>query len=83
MNYDSYELVAHLAEQHEPGVYDIEDEVSLEDFVYDYYGIDFDSFELLINDLLPLCTIAQSPLTGVWYRGFGTENIWLLSKKVE
>lgn len=83
MNFDLYDLVAHLAEEKEPGVYDIEDEDSLEEFISDYYGIDIENFENLMRDLLPLCTVAQSPLTDLWYRGFGTENIWLLSKRIE
>lgn len=83
MNYDIYELVAHLAEQKEPGVYDLDDDESLEEFVYDYYQLDIENFAIILNDLLPLCTIAQSPLTGTWYRGFGTENTWLFNKKIE
>jgi hypothetical protein len=83
MNYDVYDLIAHLAEQKEPGLHDLEDEEDLSDFIYYEYGIDIEAFVCLVNDLLPLCSIAQSPLTGTWYRGFGTDNIWLFNKKVE
>jgi len=83
MGFDLYELIAHLAEQKEPGIYDLDDDESLEDFIYDYYDMNIESFELIINDLLPLCTVAQSPLTSLWYRGFGTNDTWLLSKRIE
>lgn len=84
MNYDIFDLVSYLAEQkYGPTEYDLEDEDSLEDFVQDHYGIDIENFEMLIKDLLPLCTISQSPLTNIWYKGFGTGSIWLINKKVE
>lgn len=80
---DIYGLLAYLAEKKEPGVYDLEDNDSLEDFVYDYYMIDVDSFSNLINDLLPLCDKDESPLTGTLYQGFGTDNVWLVKKEVK
>lgn len=82
MNFDIYELLAHLSELKEPGVFDIEDDSSLEDFLYDYYGINIEEFENLINDLLPLCDKAKSPLTDKLYQGFGTGNYWLIKKEV-
>lgn len=82
MNFDIYELLAHLAELKEPGVFDIEDDSSLEDFLYDCYGINIEEFENLINDLLPLCDKAKSPLTDKTYQGFGTGNYWLIKKEV-
>lgn len=83
MNYDLFDLLSYLADLKCPGEYDLEDEESLESFVWEYYHVDIEDFEDLITDLLPLCTIAQSPLTGIWYRGFGTEDTWLLNKKIE
>lgn len=83
MNYDIYELLAHLAELKEPGVFDLEDEESLEEFIWNNYEINLENFNNLINDLLPLCDKAKSPLTDKLYQGFGTGNYWLVKKEAE
>lgn len=84
MNFDKFELIAYLAEKKVgPTEYDLTDEDSLVEFLFDHYNIDIESFEVLIDDLLPLCTVAQSPLTDIWYRGFGTNDTWLLNKRIE
>lgn len=83
MNFDLFDLLSYLADLKCPGEYDLEDEESLESFVWEYYHIDIEDFERLINDLIPLCTVGQSPLTNLWYRGFGTGSLWLLNKRIE
>lgn len=64
------------------------DEIDLEeawDKFEGKYGIAHYAVEELINDLLPLCMIAESPLTKKVRQGFvDTENnIWLMNREVE
>ena len=84
MNYsDIYDLLAYLAKKKEPEAYNIENEESLERFLYDYYNMDLDNFSNLIEDLLPLCDKEESPLTDTLYQGFSADNVWLVRKEVE
>lgn len=78
MNYDTYDLIAYLCQ-----VPNDLDEKELEALFYDKYDIDTYSFENLIRDLVPLCTIAKSDLTNVVYRGFGIDSLWLVRKEVK
>ena len=41
---------------------------------YKRYGFELYHAEQLINDLLPLCEVAKSPLTGKLYQGFADTN---------
>lgn len=80
MIYDYYELVSTLIdpENEYEG-----DEYLLEHRLYDVYGIDFDNFVELINDLLPLCHDEVSVLTGKHYRGFGSGKFWIVKQEIE
>ena len=44
------------------------------------YGMNYQDFERLINDLVPLITIAESPLTNRMLKGFAdiSHGIWLV-----
>lgn len=66
-----------LLEQYE----DLE-ENDLEKILYDKLDIDIDQFYLLIEKLLPLCERAKSELTGITYRGFGKDGLWLIRQEV-
>ena len=48
------------------------------------YGMDYQDFEQLVNDLLPLITVAESPLTNKAYKGFAdvSHNLWLMKMEV-
>lgn len=48
------------------------------------YDIAPEMFEKLISDLLPLCMVAESPLTKKVYQGFvDTENsTWLIKREL-
>jgi len=81
MNWEIYELIAYLAKQKDPILYkDIKYE-DLESFIYHEYGIDIQNFIDLIENLLPLCDVAKSPLIDTIYQGFGTGSFWLVKKE--
>ena len=58
------------------------EESDLEKILYDYCDINFDQFYLLIEKLLPSCEHAKSELTGITYRGFGKDGVWLIRQEV-
>ena len=58
------------------------EEGDLERILYNYCDIDLDQFYLLIEKLLPLCEHAKSELTGITYRGFGKDGVWLIRQEV-
>ena len=49
------------------------------------YGISLGGFNKLIEDLLPLCMMASSPLTGITYQGFADTDrrMFLVKKRLE
>ena len=85
-DYDLYELIRYLYIIGEDALADEIDnieEYELEDWLYSAYEITFDNFKALIRNLLPLCTIAKSPLTNQLYRGFGVGNTWLIKEEIK
>lgn len=58
------------------------EENDLEQILYDKIDIDIDQFYLLIEKLLPFCEHAKSELTGIAYRGFGKNGVWLIKQEV-
>ena len=58
------------------------EEGDLERILYNYCDIDLDQFYLLIEKLLPLCEHAKSELTGITYRGFGKDGVWLIKQEI-
>ena len=80
----NYDLVFYLLQKY----YSDEELENLDDYdlfqlFYEHYGIDDETLDTLLRDLLPLCQIAKSELTDKVYQGFGTDNIWLLNKEVK
>jgi hypothetical protein len=55
----------------------------IEEELYEAFGIDVDSFIKLLNKLVPLIDVAESPLTHTLYKGFAYEGCWLLKIPVE
>lgn len=53
---------------------------NLEEILWDEFEIDLGNFERLVNKLLPLCEVGQSPLTGIKSRGFADtkEQCWIM-----
>ena len=46
------------------------------------YDISYEMFEKLISDLLPLCMVAESPITKKVSQGFANneESMWLIKR---
>ena len=58
------------------------EEGDLERILYNYCDIDLDQFYFLIEKLLPLCEHTKSELTGITYRGFGKDGVWLIKQEI-
>ena len=80
----NYELILFLLTKHYPKV-NLEDmdDWDLSEYFYDHYGITTEDFDAIITDLLPLCDVGNSPLTGKNYRGFASDNMWLRNKEIK
>lgn len=79
-----FELKLYLISLYEKNI-DIDnlDENEINEYIYSLYDLDEESFSNLINDLVPLITIAKSPIfNNITYKGFANENIWLLKERI-
>ena len=79
-NGDLYDLIYHLQQSKGCDVEDF-DEYELENWLFNEYEIDFESFEKLINVLVPLIEVGKSPLTEKIYQGFAVDGHWLIKKE--
>jgi hypothetical protein len=57
----------------------------VERLLYEEFEIDFETFQEIINRLLPLIDVGISPLTGERNKGFSNQGggCWLVKTKVE
>lgn len=78
---DLYDLIYHLQQSKGCDVEDF-DEYELENWLFNEYEIDFESFEKLINDLIPLCSFSKSPLSNKWFQGFAFGDTWLIKNEI-
>ena len=85
--YDLYELIEVLCEEGIKEFMDINgcipDKHELEDIFYLKFDIDIEQFYKIVECLLPLCNVAKSELTDLWYRGFGKDGLWLVKEKIQ
>ena len=51
--------------------------------LFEEYGMDMDQWLKLLNAITPLIEIAESPLTHTLYKGFASDNCWLLKIPVK
>lgn len=76
------ELAAHICELD----YDNVDYSDIEEKLYEKFNIDFDSFQTLMETLVPMIDVGSSPLTGTRYKGFSKiENnygCWILRVEI-
>lgn len=77
-NFECAELAAHLLGMGD----DWEDEEQVWVRLGDVHEIDEDGFCWLINQLVPMIDIAESPMTGTIYKGFSKQlkpglSLWL------
>ena len=52
--------------------------VDVDEILDDKFGIEFDQFLQVVRELLPLCTVGTSPLTEKTYRGFASDNCFIV-----
>lgn len=80
---ETHDLVCHLCELSGENEYEYDD---LEQAIYDKYGVEFDQFDAIVRDLLPLIDVGRSGLTGKTYKGFSEQKddfgFWLLKMEV-
>lgn len=71
------ELVAHLVGA------DDDQWDNLAELFFEKYELDMDAAHDFVRDLVPLCTMGNSPLTGKSYRGFATNGVFIVKQKVD
>ena len=52
------------------------------EILYENFDINIDQLHDIVKALLPLCDCAPSPLTDIWYRGFGKDGMWIVKEEV-
>ena len=69
----------------ELAIYLTSDEDDWETTICDKYGIDYEDFQVLVNELLPLIEVGESPLTGKQYKGFAdvSHAQWLVKTEIK
>lgn len=56
----------------------------IEEHLMNQFDIDLNQFTFLVSYLLPLVEVAESPLTGVMFKGFSNQKgLWLLKMAKE
>ncbi len=63
----------------------INDNVDLDEVLYDAYEISFEQYQKIVNDLLPFTSVVQTGLTGTKYHAFvdSTEQRIITRLKVD
>ena len=65
------------------GIGGLDDEEDVYDYVFETFDIEWDNFVRMIDILMPLIVVGQSPLTQKVYRGFGKDNMFFIKQEVE
>jgi hypothetical protein len=65
------------------GMFELSDDVDVVDFVQEQYDdeMTWDAFNKVVNDLLPLVVMGESPLTKKVYRGFGKDGLFFVKQE--
>jgi len=84
--YDVEELAAYVLGKYDEYEED-SDELDLDDLVYEKFDCSMETFQTIIEHLLPLANTARSPLTDEIFRGFSIDlgegnGQWILKQKV-
>jgi hypothetical protein len=77
---DIQELAAHILDINDEDD-DYENLIDIQ--LNEQFSIDFDNFSAIIEALLPLITVAESPLTKTRYKGFSYNDLWLLKMQAD
>ena len=65
------------------GIGGLDDEADVYDYVYDNFSIVWDDFVKIINVLMPLIVVGESPLTKKVYRGFGKDGVFFIKQELK
>ena len=65
------------------GIGGLDDEADVYDYVYDNFSIVWDDFVKIINVLMPLIVMGESPLTKKVYRGFGKDGVFFIKQELK
>lgn len=71
------ELAIHLC-----GLSEDAESDDIEEALYDKFELSFDQLRKLAALLVPLCMVAESPLSKKVYRGFGANGTWLAKQEL-
>jgi len=64
------------------GIGGLSDDADVFEYVWENFNVDWYDFLRLIETLLPLIVVGESPLTGKIYRGFGKEGMFFIKQEV-
>lgn len=82
---DAFELAMHILSIEDDPV--LEDNEDFDDLVerrlFEEYGMELGQLLKLLNAITPLIEIAESPLTNTLYKGFASDNCWLVKIHVK
>ncbi|MDA8361967.1 MAG: hypothetical protein M0Z44_08270 [Gammaproteobacteria bacterium] len=75
--WDYEELVRHLC-----GIPEDDETADLDSACLEKFEVDFPQFCKIVETLMPLTAVGQSPLTGNTYQGFANGNRWLAKRVI-
>ena len=64
------------------GIGGLDDDADVYDYVFENYNVDWYDFCRLIDTLMPLIVVGESPLTKKIYRGFGKDGMFFIKQEV-
>ena len=64
------------------GMFDLSDDADVFDYVFEEFDCDWSSFCQIIDKLLPLVIMGESPLTKKVYRGFGKDGMFFIKQEI-
>jgi len=65
------------------GIGDLSDDADVFEYAWENFNVDWYDFSRLVETLLPLIVVGESPLTGKIYRGFGKDGMFFIKQEVK
>lgn len=65
------------------GIGKLDDEADVTEYVWDNFNCDWYDFCKIIEVLMPLIVVGESPLTKKVYRGFGKDGMFFIKQEVK
>ena len=60
----------------------LDDEADIDEYLAENFDVSFENFSTLIEILLPLIVVAESPLTGRTFKGFGENGLFYIKQEI-